>query len=281
MNKIPLYKYFDEADFSTPLSVNEISEQSKYDDYTAHRHGYYELFFFQNGGGTHSIDFKELEITDCSIHAVSPGQVHRLMHTSTCKGKYIVFSTEMVKSIMGAGDLQTFAFLNNNTVPIALHLNKNLFTEILGMIEKIESNSKKPALSLSWLQLVLNYINEEFHGKNTEQAVYIKNSTYQKFKQLLENSFQIHHGVRWYAAELSLTEKKLNTLTQQIMGESPSELIQQRILLEAKRLIIHSNTSFKEITFDLGFSEPGYFSRFIKNQTGYSPKELRNSQKHK
>ena len=76
----------------------------------------------------------------------------------------------------------------------------------------------------------------------------------------------------------ALTKKNLNALTQQVMGESPSELIQQRILLEAKRLIIHSRTSFKEITFDLGFSEPGYFSRFIKKQTGYSPKELRNSQ---
>ncbi|PCJ65308.1 MAG: hypothetical protein COA58_10645 [Bacteroidetes bacterium] len=277
MAKIPLYKYFPESDFNTELGVNEISHSSKYDDYTAHRHGYYELFFFRKGGGSHTIDFKELAIKDYSIHAVSPGQVHQLNHNEHCVGKYIVFSTEVIKNILESKYFQQFAFLNNNADPISLQLSNDLFNEIEAMIDKLADHINDSIIAWSWLQLILNYTDREFHKNHKGISSYVKNSDYQRFKQLLEHNYHKQHTVNWYSNQLNLTEKKLNSLTKEITGETLSTLIQQRIFLEAKRLIMHSSSSLKEIAFDLGFNDPAYFSRFIKNNAGLSPKDLRNS----
>ena len=281
MSRIPLYKYFPESDFNTELGVNTVSHSSKYEDYTAHRHGYYELFFFRKGGGTHTIDFKEIKISDYSIHAVSPGQVHQLSHSESCTGKYIVFSAEIFQHIVDSKSFQQFAFLNNNTKPISLSLPQSLFDEIDQMTVKLETELGNSAIAWSWLQLILNYINTEFHTSHKTLADHVKNTEYLVFKQLLEYHFHEEHASSWYANKMNLTEKNLNTLAQKSTGETPSELIKQRLLLEAKRLILHSSSSLKEIAFDLGFNDPAYFSRFIKNNTGVSPKELRESQKSK
>ena len=281
MSRIPLYKYFPESDFNTELGVNTISHSSKYDDYTAHRHGYYELFFFRKGGGTHTIDFQELAIGDYTIHTVSPGQVHQLSHSESSIGVYIVFSTEVFKHIVDFRSFQQFAFLNNNTNPISLAISPDMYEEIHLMIHSLGTKLNDSAIAWSWLQLILNYINSEFHKDHGELVSYVKNSDYQSFKQLLEQNFHLEHSASWYADKMNITEKGLNTMTKKITGESPSGLLKQRILLEAKRLILHSSTSLKEIAFDLGFNDPAYFSRFVKTNSGLSPKELRNSQKSK
>jgi len=277
MTKIPLYKYYPESDFNTELDVHVISQKSHYEDYNAHRHGYYELFFFRQGGGKHTIDFIDLPIADLSIHAVSPGQVHRLQHSDTCKGKYIVFSQEVVKDILGAKHLQQFALLNNNSHPISLQLSTHLFDELDSMVTSLTDNLDNAAISRSWLQLILTYTDREFHKSFPAKFEYVKNHEYQLFKQLLEYNYHEQQAVSWYAEKLSVSEKKLNLLTKDITGETPSALIQHRILLEAKRLILHSSSSLKEIAYDLGFNDPAYFSRFIKKQLGQSPTELRNA----
>jgi AraC family transcriptional activator of pobA len=94
------------------------------------------------------------------------------------------------------------------------------------------------------------------------------------FYQLLDIHYCENLGVKGYIQKLSTTEKKLAAATTKYAGLSPLQVIHNRILLEAKRILLFEDSSHKEIAFRLGFDSPSSFSTFIKSKTGYTPSEL-------
>jgi len=97
------------------------------------------------------------------------------------------------------------------------------------------------------------------------------------FNLLVENHFKREHRVSYYASQLNRSPKTLANYFALLSHPSPSQLIQERIILEAKRLIFYTKMSDKEITYELGFDDPAHFSRFFKNRTGLSPTVFRES----
>ena len=81
--------------------------------------------------------------------------------------------------------------------------------------------------------------------------------------------------VNYYAKLIIISEKRLNLATSKILGKSPKEIIDYRVMLEAKRLLAHTNESVKEIAFDLGFEEPTNFIKFFKKHSLITPIEFR------
>ncbi len=98
-----------------------------------------------------------------------------------------------------------------------------------------------------------------------------------KFNLLVENNYQTQHTVGFYADALNKSPKTLANLFAIYSHRSPLQVIQDRILLEAKRLLYYTDKSAKEIAFDLGFDDAAYFSNFFKKHTAFSPTEFRNN----
>lgn len=96
-----------------------------------------------------------------------------------------------------------------------------------------------------------------------------------RFNLLVEINFRTLHNVKSYADLLNRSSKTLSNLFAQYNQPSPLQIIHKRIVLEAKRLILYTNKSIKEITFELGFEAIPHFSRFFKNQIGISPSEFK------
>ena len=277
MAKAPLHKYLPKDEIITPLRVIELNERKGYDSQEPHRHGYYEIFFFETAGGIHSIDFEETKIQAQSIHAVSPGQVHTLDREKEGKGMFIIFSDEVFdKNPSAIQNLLEYPFLNNNSSLKSLETSKENFEEIILLIANLKKHIENKEKARKWLELILIYIKEAFEEKYADKEAFVKSEDFRKFKLLLENNFHQEHLSSWYAEKLNITQNKLNDLMKLHTGETVGQNINNRIVLEAKRLIKHSTVSFKEIAYDLGFNDPAYFTRFIKNNTGKSPKELRN-----
>ena len=92
-----------------------------------------------------------------------------------------------------------------------------------------------------------------------------------QFNLLVEMHFRTQHQVQFYAAEMNKSPKTLSNLFLLYNHKSPSEVILDRLILEAKRLFYYTDKSSKEIGFELGFKDAGHFSRFFKNSTGLSP----------
>lgn len=95
------------------------------------------------------------------------------------------------------------------------------------------------------------------------------------FNLLVEGYYRKEHGVQFYAGQLNKSPKTLANLFAMYNHKSPLAVIQQRIVLEAKRLLLYTDKSAKEIAFYLGFEDAAYFSNFFKKQAGQSPQDFR------
>ncbi|HHG86644.1 MAG TPA: helix-turn-helix domain-containing protein, partial [Bacteroidetes bacterium] len=95
------------------------------------------------------------------------------------------------------------------------------------------------------------------------------------FRISLEEQFMHLHQVKDYASLLAITEKHLNELCKKSTGKTASELIYDRIVLEAKRLLMHSSMNNKEVAYQLSFDDPSHFSKFFKRKVGISPSGFR------
>lgn len=98
-----------------------------------------------------------------------------------------------------------------------------------------------------------------------------------QFNLLVENNYKKEHQVQFYAQELNKSPKTLSNLFSLYNHKSPLQVIQDRIIQEAKRLFYYTDKSAKEIAADLGFDDAAHFSRFFKNQAGISPTEFKKS----
>src|SRR5690606_1436969 len=101
------------------------------------------------------------------------------------------------------------------------------------------------------------------------------------FLLLLENHYTSEKTVEFYAAKLSLSAKRLNQILKQKLGRTINQILQERLLIEAKHLLFIGEESIKEISFGLGFQDSSYFSRFFKKMTTLSPEEFRIEAKNK
>lgn len=100
---------------------------------------------------------------------------------------------------------------------------------------------------------------------------------FRKFNLLVEGNYRTEHGVNYYAQRLNKSPKTLSNIFALYNQKTPSQVIQARILIEAKRLLYYTKKTIKQITYELGFEDPAYFSNFFKRHAAMSPLEFRNA----
>ncbi|MCD0476310.1 helix-turn-helix transcriptional regulator [Flavobacterium sp. EDS] len=98
-----------------------------------------------------------------------------------------------------------------------------------------------------------------------------------KFNDLVDANFQTESSVGFYADRLSITPNYLNILSQKYLMMPASDVIKERTILEAKRLLTSTNLSIKEIAYQLGFNDNGYFSKVFKKYAGKTPGDFKES----
>lgn len=271
-SKLPVHSLEKQAPF---ISVKSIEHKNPYDFTREHRHTYFEIFFFETGGGDQLIDFINYPVKGNSCYIVLPGQVHLLKRKPTARGYVIQFNEEVIVSSQLKILLRKIIFENNSVVifeksPEKLKSVFRTLTLLQETLNKNESFSNECALYL--LQALLLQLLENYDSLKQDISS-DKNLLYQ-FLLLLEDHFFENHSVTKYASLLNTTEKKLSALTNKHMGLSPLQVIHSRLVLETKRILLFESTSHKEISFKLGFDSAANFSLFIKNKTGYNPSDL-------
>ena len=100
-----------------------------------------------------------------------------------------------------------------------------------------------------------------------------------EFMLLLENHYLKERDTGFYSEKLGLSAKRLNQILKDKLDKTGLQLIHDRLILEAKRQIIHSENTIKEIAFNLRFKDRSYFSRFFKQHSAMTPQEFQESVK--
>jgi len=278
----PIHNFSKDDASSLDFQVIPLDKKKDYDTSVPHRHNYYEIFFFEKGDGKHLIDFTNYDIKNNSLHFVSPGQVHCVRRVPDSYGFVIFFSRTFYHLDLHDKDvLFDLPFLNNNTANVAFNLNLKQAQHIKLLYDQLRAeyesdNGFKEQMIRSILNVFLISCNRLYKEifKDAGQGVQ-RDDIYQKFRVMMEKNFTQMHKPNEYAEHLGITEKTLFDHIKRVTGLPPGEIIHERIILEAKRLLFHSEQSAKEIAFFLGFEDPSYFNKFFKARTGHTAVEFR------
>jgi len=240
-----------------------------------HRHDFVQIVFISKGSGWHQIDFEKHTVKAGQIFIIKPGAVHIWKMSPKTTGYIIEYTEEsLAKEVLGN---QTY-LRQISLLPslIQIHPKNRLFIESLlnSMIHEYEEKDFGFEVALQgllthFLIQLLRYFPQIYQQKRDET------STTQKFRVLIEEHFKNHHDVEYYAKTMGLNAKALTMRVTRTTGQSARTLIQERISIEARRLLIFTNLSISEIGYDLGFNDPNYFVRFFKSQNGKSPLKFR------
>ncbi len=250
-----------------------------YDFTTPHRHDFDEIMFFTRGGGVHEIDFNQVSIADHSIHFVRSGQVHLLLRDGNSEGCSLLFAKNFFEEyiLKKRMSFQEIASSTTNITMPAEAFKKIIF--ILDRINDFFSQEQKPdkMLLLSWIEVLLfeiisaNILSQERSNAHQGSAA-VK---YKDFLDMLDTLWPGHLSVEVYSQRLNITSNYLNKICKLFAQKSSMEIINEKYLSEAKRLLFFTEKSIKEIAYELRFEDPSYFNRFFKKNTGYTPNEYR------
>lgn len=237
---------------------------------TMHLHGFYEIIWFQEGSGTHYVDFNQYPITPGSIFFISPGQIHSFDTRHDQKGYVLKICAELFDD-----------FVNLTCVTVQ-EKDSAALESLAGAIEqelkKHDSLGHKDALR-SLVKLFIIMVRRSYAGITPTALNPHKSShkAFMTFRRLIEENYCRLHTVKDYAALMNVTAKTLTLYVNECSTFTPLELINNRIILEAKRLLRYSVLSVKEIAFQLGFDDPSYFVKFFKRIVRQSPADYRES----
>ncbi|HEY0976521.1 MAG TPA: AraC family transcriptional regulator [Flavobacteriales bacterium] len=239
-----------------------------------HRHAYHELFFFTEGSGTHMIDLHTHAWTGPSMHVVGPGQVHQLHRSAGTQGVVVMFGTE---ALLDPLRLHAVNQLFSSGGPCSA-LDSPLSSGVLPLVELLEKELQQGGATeemlFGYLSIILLKCVEGRKGTAAASGS-DANDPVQRFTRALEEQFLDKRQVSAYADDLAVTPGHLNELVRKRLGKSASEVVQDRLLLEAKRLLLHSDRSVKEVSYALRMDDPAYFNRMFKKATGMTPVEYR------
>ena len=252
----------------SPLFIRAISHSNEYDFTQKHRHNYFEIIFFEKGGGKQLIDFQEYAVTDFTCYLIHPNQIHLLNRAPGSHGKLIQFRAESVMSPSLLSKLRERIW--GGFGGVVFEESQELYSQMIAILTQFDENAETER-NLHLLQVLLFDL---LANSKKETSSASTDSAFNRFLQMIDLHFVEQHSVQFYLGALNISEKKLATLSKQHMGMSSLQVIHHRLVLEAKRLLLFGEESQKEIAYSLGFDSPASFSAFIKKKTGCTPSDL-------
>jgi len=238
------------------------------------RYDFFQLLWLKEIGGnpTYFLDFNEYSLKENQIILIYPGQIDYMPDIYFKKGYLFAFEQSLFHEIV---EKINSDYLNGYTSNTIINLNKEIshtLNELMDLILKEYTTDYRILLLESYLQAFLFHVSSlyEDHAAKGRDDILIT-----ELMKLIDQHFKNEKEVSFYADKLGVTNKKLTNLCIKKTGKTIKQFILGRLLLEAKKEIFKNEKTFKEIAFDLNFSEPAYFTRFFKKQTSMTPDDFR------
>lgn len=249
-----------------------------------HNHSFYQIIFFKKTRAKHFIDFNAYPVEPDSLIFVAKNQVHFFEQGVTYDGFLIHFNEAfLISSETDINFFLTYHLFNNKEkpffkIPKELQPPVNIyFEQIHAELQNTEEFGNTSILSNLLKSLLLIVEREIRKGYQEDERKTIPNPVFLTFRNLLETNFKKGWSVSQYADSLNISTKTLNAVIKKESDQTASQFITDRIILESKRQLSHTNILINEIAYDLGFQDPYYFMKFFKKQVGHTPKDFRQS----
>lgn len=280
INSVP----FDNDDYLLGITMDTISEltaRRSLDELTnPHRVEFYALILITEGNGYHYIDNKLYHCRPGTLLVLSPHQVHYFESTFQWEGYVVSFQDSEIFPIdkMEANYAITKAIRSIDIMSDMLDL---VGREFVMLHEEVhtEGDIISSGLQRNLLQNILYKIFFRSNYSKQEVSRSKELEDFQIFNDAVEQYFSERHNVSEYIDDVRMSAKRLNSVCKKVKGVSAKQIIDARVLLEAKRLIGYTTTPISDIALGLGFNEPTNLAKFFRRHTNISPTEFRNMSK--
>lgn len=264
------------------INVSQLLKESAEELTQPHRTEFYQIIWFLSEAPPFMVDFNSIKISPNSILFINKNSVLQFPNTKNLKAKSILFTDSFFsKSDTDRKFLRSTLLFNSLTTISQIQIEQSniLFSNIFNQIE-IEYTTDKDCYHSDILRNNLNNLllhsERELKKQNLTTLIKDVNLDYALlFKDLLDIHYKTNKKVSFYSDHMYISPKRLNKATHKVFGKTPKEVINDRILLEAKRLLVHTNDSIKEIGYVLGFEEATNFIKYFKKITKKTPVEFR------
>lgn len=243
-----------------------------------HRHDFHELFFLTSGTGEHMIDLEVHPFNAPCLHAIVAGQVHRLNRGADSSGVVLMFQREAIHATAMDEDLHTlFSGLHGGPVWELQAEQLAMASTLLDLIahETATDHPSARRAANGLLTVLIAKCAQWAGGQQPHPGEPISADVVRRFLGDVERDFLTERRVSAYADRCAITADHLSDLLRKRIGRTAMEVLQDRLILEAKRLLLHSSMSLKEVGFALNMEDPAYFSRVFKKATELTPGEYR------
>jgi AraC family transcriptional regulator, transcriptional activator of pobA len=251
------------------------------------RNNYYSLIWVTKGNGTVHADFKEYNFEANSLFAFSPYQPFMIASTDAIQGIAIQFHSDFYCIHFHQKEVACNGILFNNVYqpPITV-IDSNTATTMQMVIAQMKTEMQNQALAqyellVSYLKIFLISVSR-LKALQLPDLKILKFDTKQPFvlqslQDAIEKDFKTKHSASDYAKMLNISANALAKITKTHFNKTLTEIIAERIIIEAKRELFLTHKPIKEIAYDLGYDDEFYFSRFFKNKVEVSPQMYRDT----
>ncbi len=277
-----VFCYGDSEQSVTPdlLHCEALSLRSKKHQFKIKPHRHHNLcqfFYLISGHGIAYLDGIPMAVNAPCVINIAEMCVHHFDWSENVEGTVISISLPTLEILEKV--LKQNQPMIRSTQSFPVHNNQDELESILNLLFIEYENTVQTARAYTlnslvhllgiWLERNAPSINSNLSQKD-RASDYLK-----RFTQLVNQNFNRQLKLSTYASELGITEPYLNNICQQLLGKNAKQIVQQRVILEAKRHLIYTVQSISQIAYKLGFNDPAYFSRFFKRITRETPKDYR------
>ena len=246
-----------------------------------HRHDYHELLWLRSGHGEHLLDGKPLAVRPRTLTLIGRGQVHVFRHAESVHGAAIRFGDEAL--LGGAAQRATPGWMLAGRGGVAVEVPVGEVARLEAIVAALEGEATRPPdarsaeLERHLLSVLLLWIERWDEATRTERrdADEAEAQLHRRFAERLESDYATHHDAAHYADALGVPPAALSRALAHVTGRSTKELVTDRVMLEAARLLRFTDLTIQEVAHRTGFRDPLYFSRAFKRHQGEAPQAYR------
>lgn len=243
---------------------------------------FYIIFFVYEGQGYHTIDFTDYNYNEGTVLLVRKDQIHKFFRSPNVKGYLLIFTEEFIISHLNNMEaLKTMQLFNDAlSFPKVEFNNKQEFSDFTVLIKHMESEyHAKDDFSIGITRSVLHIVITKLFRVKAKAGHFVERKKYLpqfiEFQKLVEQDCFKSKKVQYYAKLLGISAKTLNNTSNDVVNTSAKAFIDERTIMQIKRLLISTDHSIKEIAYIAGFSDPTNFFKYFKKYTDNSPEVFR------
>lgn len=242
-------------------------------EFAPHRHArLHQILFIESGSGQASLDGKDLELKSMMLVNVPIGVVHGFTFKPGTVGLVVTLAAEIFDVVLQATE-GLHQVLSTSTTLVADSTCVRTMHDIYQTFTN--RDFARAQILRSQSGLLLGQIARIINVTGAVDLLSPHSELLTKFVNLLETHFVDHWPVADYAHALGISPTHLSRVTRSATGLPASKLIEERIILEARRNLVYTNLSISTVAYELGYADPSYFSRIFSQVTGLSPKDFR------